>query len=132
MIDDDACDEMERQIEIAPKSHERRELYKNDRERARYNEMKPKKEMPTRKKQSRINQKILSFPRMNQIISVPMVSSIFQKRKEGAHRRREGIQVSAEKGSGEADQIRHAYSGVHVSDRLPREHAAGRHYKARA
>ena len=87
MIDDDACDEMERQIEIAPKSHERRELYKNDRERARYNEMKPKKEMPTRKKQSRINQKILSFPRMNQIISVPMVSSIFQKRKEGINRR---------------------------------------------
>ena len=33
---------------------------------------------------------------------------------------------------GEADQVRHAHPGVHVPDRLPREHAAGRHHQAGA
>ena len=63
MINDDACDEMERQIEIAPKSHERRELYQKRQETSKKNETKPKeKEMSTRKKQSRIKQKNSILP----------------------------------------------------------------------
>jgi hypothetical protein len=51
---------------------------------------------------------------------------------EGAHGRGEGIQVQAQAGAGEADQVRHAHPGLHVSDRLPREHAAGRDHQAGA
>jgi hypothetical protein len=49
---------------------------------------------------------------------------------EGADGRGEGIQIQAQAGSGEADQVRHPHSGLHVSDRLPRKHAAGRHHQA--
>ena len=51
---------------------------------------------------------------------------------EAAHRRGEGVQVQAQARPGEADQVRHAHPGVHVSDRLPREHAAGRDHQAGA
>jgi hypothetical protein len=49
---------------------------------------------------------------------------------EGAQRRGEGVQVQAQAGAGEADQVRHAHPGLHVPDRLPREHAAGRDHQA--
>ena len=51
---------------------------------------------------------------------------------EGAHRRGEGVQVQAQARPGEADQVRDAHPGVHVPDRLPREHAAGRDHQAGA
>ena len=49
---------------------------------------------------------------------------------EAAHRRGEGVQVQAQARPGEADQVRDAHPRVHVPDRLPREHAAGRHHQA--
>ena len=51
---------------------------------------------------------------------------------EGTHRRGEGVQVQAQARPGEADQVRDAHPRVHVPDRLPREHAAGRHHQAGA
>ena len=51
---------------------------------------------------------------------------------EGTHRRGKGVQVQAQARPGEADQVRHAHPRVHVPDRLPREHAAGRHHQAGA
>ena len=49
---------------------------------------------------------------------------------EAAHRGGEGVQVQAQARPGEADQVRDAHPGVHVPDRLPREHAAGCHHQA--
>ena len=51
---------------------------------------------------------------------------------EATHRRGEGVQVQAQARPGEADQVRHAHPGVHVPDRFPREHAAGRDHQAGA
>ena len=51
---------------------------------------------------------------------------------EAAHRGGEGVQVQAQAGAGEADQVRDAHSRVHVSDRFPREHAARRDHQAGA
>ena len=48
---------------------------------------------------------------------------------EAAHRGGEGIQVQAQARAGEAHQVRHAHSGVHVPDRFPREHAARRDHQ---
>ena len=54
------------------------------------------------------------------------------KAEEAAYRGGEGIQVQAKARTGEVDQVRDANSGVHVLDRLPREHASGRHHEAGA
>ncbi len=54
------------------------------------------------------------------------------KEKKRAHGRGEGVQVQAQARPGEADQVRDSHSGLHVLDRLPREHASGRHHKAGA
>lgn len=43
MIDDNVCDEMERQMKKAPKSHERREIYQARQEISKKNEAKPTK-----------------------------------------------------------------------------------------
>ena len=51
---------------------------------------------------------------------------------ERTHRRGEGVQIQTQADAGEVDQIRDAHSGVHVPDRLPREHATGRDHKAGA
>jgi hypothetical protein len=41
-----------------------------------------------------------------------------------------GVQVQAQAGSGEADQIRHAHPGFHVPDRLSGEHPSGCDHQA--
>ena len=51
---------------------------------------------------------------------------------EGAHGRGEGVQVQAQARPGEADQVRDSHPGLHVPDRLPREHPPGRHHEAGA
>ena len=51
---------------------------------------------------------------------------------EATHRGGEGVQVEAQADPGEADQVRHPDPGVHVPDRLPREHAPGRDHEAGA
>ena len=59
-------------------------------------------------------------------------SDLTDEGEEAAHRGGEGVQVQAQARPGEADQVRHAHPGVHVPDRLPREHAAGRDHQAGA
>ena len=51
---------------------------------------------------------------------------------EGTHRGGEGVQVEAEAGPGEVDQVRDPHPRLHVPHRLPREHAAGRHHEVGA
>ena len=55
-----------------------------------------------------------------------------QEGEEGAVGRGEGVQEQAQGGPGEADQVCHPHSGVHVPDRLPREHAQRRDHQAGA
>ena len=54
------------------------------------------------------------------------------KEKKELSDRGAGVQVQAQADPGEADQVRDAHPGVHVPDRLPREHAAGRDHQTRA
>ena len=52
----------------------------------------------------------------------------FRQRKEGTDRGREGVQEHAEADSGEAHQVCHAGTDLHVSDGLPRAVSEGCHH----
>jgi hypothetical protein len=55
---------------------------------------------------------------------------IVSEGQEGTDGGGEGIQIQAQARSGKADKVRHPDSRLHVSDRLPRKHATGRHHQA--